>query len=162
MAINPEVNHTSLMILLYAFWLHDERSSYMNLAIFFLFFIFKIFSLLATENLRNHFVFEVLILKFSSFDEKFRQWKKKQTLMPMDDDGRSEEAKERSVRRCCRGDDRSCSMMEKISVEERWWRRRRRRRPACLPACLQLASTTDHKTVIKFRLLAWSLQYFAL
>jgi hypothetical protein len=27
---------------------------------------------------------------------------------------------------------------------------------------VQLASTTDHKTVIKFRLLAWSVQYFPL
>jgi hypothetical protein len=37
-------------------------------------------------------------------------------------------------------------MMEKISVKEE--------EEGGLPACLQLASTTDHKTVIKFRLLA--------
>jgi len=45
-------------------------------------------------------------------------------------------------------------MMEKISVEEDEEEEEEGGLLACLPACLQLASTTDHKTVIKFRLLA--------
>jgi hypothetical protein len=44
-------------------------------------------------------------------------------------------------------------MMEKISVQE-GDEEEEGGLPACLPAFLQLASTTDHKTVIKFRLLA--------
>jgi hypothetical protein len=41
-------------------------------------------------------------------------------------------------------------MMDKISVVEE----EEEEEEGGLPACLQLASTTDHKTVIKFRLLA--------
>ncbi len=61
--------------------------------------------------------------------------------MPMDD-SRSEEAKERSVRRCCRGDDRSCSMMEKISVEEDEEEEEEGGLLACLPACSWLRRPT--------------------
>jgi hypothetical protein len=56
------------------FWLHDE--SRVDESGDFIFY-FQIFSLLATENLQNHFFFEVLFLIFRLLTRNFASEKKK-------------------------------------------------------------------------------------
>ncbi len=134
------------------FWLHDESGVYESGDFYFLFSNFLTFG---DWKHPKSLLFRSYNFKIFVFWREISPVKKENA----DADGWQIRSEERSVRRCCR------AMMivqydgENIGGGRRW---RRRSRPACLPACVQLASTTDHKTVIKFRLLAWSVQYFPL